>query len=278
MNLTDPKQLKSLLSRFHIRPDDRLGQNFLISQEVLEQILSAAELTKNDVVLEIGAGIGTLTRELLSRCKLVIAYELDRALIKPLKLVLGDANNLKIVQGDFLKADAALLDDLARGGGFKVVANIPYYITGQIIKKLLQHGPESIILLLQHEVAERICAAPGQLSLLALSVQYFGTPRLTGIVPKESFFPDPQVDSAILKITLSPKQEHKVGPGEFFKIARIGFSARRKTLLNNLSAGFHLSKSEAEKKLLSAGISPNQRAQELSIAQWEQLAGMFRTK
>jgi 16S rRNA (adenine1518-N6/adenine1519-N6)-dimethyltransferase len=279
MDLTNLDQLKSLLSRFHIRPKDFLGQNFLIDQKVLELILETAELKKTDWVLEVGPGAGTLTRELASQSRGVVAVEKDKHYVKLLKFILKDFANIEIIYNDILKIDIPKLfqDQMVK---FKVVANIPYYLTGRLLQILLtlKNKPELIVLLLQKEVAERIMAKPGEMSLLALSVQFFGQPKLVREVYKKSFFPQPEVDSAILKINVFSKPKLEVSEKQFFRLVKISFSSRRKTLLNNLCAGFRLEKKTMQKVLEQAKLNLNVRAQELSLEEWQQVYNQLNKK
>lgn len=277
MDLTNINDLKSLLGKFRIKPSDRLGQNFLVDRAALESIVTAAELADGDRALEIGAGAGTLTVELAKRCAKVVAIEKDRKLIKPLEVVLRLFENVRVVEGDALRID---IGELMGEGDYKVVANIPYNITGEIIEKLLsqEHKPRLIVMLVQKEVAERITARPGQLSVLAVSVQLYGTPEIIGAVPAASFYPAPEVDSAILKIRVFGKPKvHRVEQ-EFFRVVKVGFSSKRKTLVNNLAAGLHTDKKTAAEHLAAAGIGEKARAQELSVEQWGDLCESVKRK
>lgn len=275
MDLTDIDNLKNFLSRFRIRPSDKLGQNFLISQPVLEKILAAAELNADDTVVEIGPGIGTLTLRLALSAGRVFAVEKDPGLIPPLRSLLKKNSNVQIVNQDFLKVNVPQL--LTAGysppNGFKVVANIPYYITGKILGALLAlpQKPKIIVLLVQKEVGERICASAGKMSVLSLSVQFYGRPELLGAVSAAAFYPKPKVDSVILKITPFSAPSFSADPKRFFRLVKIGFASRRKTLENNLSAGLGISKGAAAKFLKASGLGPKARAQELNLKDWERL-------
>jgi len=278
MDLTNLDNLKNLLGKFGIRLSKKLGQNFLIDRRVLEKILLAAELNSLDKILEIGAGIGTLTRALARRGGKVVAIEKDKRFIPPLKLTTKDFSNVEIINGDFLRLNLAdIVVYKLQTKNYKVVANIPYYITGEILRRLLEPEtrPKMIVLLVQKEVAERIAARPPQMSMLALSVQFYGKPVVVDYVSASSFYPPPEVDSAILKIITHQTARLRVDEKSFFRLARVGFSAKRKTLLNNLAAGFCLDKSQISARLKACGLRPRVRAQELSLEDWERLGSKF---
>jgi len=231
-----------------------LGQNFLKDESILNRIVDVANLTSEDVVIEIGPGMGVLTEKLVQHCKKVIAIELDDRLIDLLHSKLRNFENVEIVHGDVLKIN---LPELVEGEklqvkGYKVVANIPYYITAPIIKLFLEtkYPPNEMILMVQKEVAERICAKAGEMSILAVAVQYYADPEYLFTVPKESFEPAPKVESAVIKITynMQPITNNKEETKKFFRIVRAGFSAKRKTLANNLFASLQLDKKETESK------------------------------
>ncbi len=234
-----------------------------------------AEVKPTDAVLEIGAGLGSLTRLLAKSAKRVVAVEIDRNLVPILTEVMSPFNNTQIVLGDILEQNPA---ELMGESGFIVVANIPYFITSAIIRHLLAGAvkPSRIVLTMQQEVAERICAEPGNLSLLALSVQVFGTPRIGVSIPSSAFFPPPKVDSATLRVDIF-NQPLLTGKqlDQFFTLAKIGFSQKRKMLRNTLSAGLHCSGAQAEELLNAAGIDPMRRAQTLDLVEWKTLVGEY---
>lgn len=274
MNLTDIESLKKLLSRFHVRLSPSRGQHFLIDSATLQAIVAAAELQPDDVVVEIGAGVGTLTAELGKACRAVVAYEVDRRLLPVLRFAVKPYPSVRILNQNFLTANLA--EDLATCNlsiGYKVVANIPYQVTGKILRLLLTQTPRprQIVLLVQKEVAQRITAGPGQMSVLAASVQFYGNPEMVAIVARDDFFPAPAVDSAILKIDVLSKPRLAVDEKDFFRLVKIGFSSRRKTLLNNLSAGYHLPKETVVHVLQQAGLRATLRAQELDLEAWRRL-------
>lgn len=215
--------------------------------------------------------MGSLTRYLARAARHVVAVELDRNFLQVLEEVLGGCGNVSIVQGDILELNPAAL--MGQDGYF-VVANIPYYITSALIRHLLEAElrPQRLVLTVQREVAERICAQPGDLSLLALSVQVYGTPSVTARIPAGAFYPPPKVDSAVVRVDLLP--EPRIPPaqlGNFFKLAKAGFSQKRKTLRNSLSGGLGLPPAQTEALLRSAGIDPQRRAETLAVEEWKVL-------
>jgi 16S rRNA (adenine1518-N6/adenine1519-N6)-dimethyltransferase len=272
MNQIPPLDAEALLRRHHLRAHKGLGQNFLQDPLALEGIISAAGIQPTDTVLEIGPGLGSLTRYLAVSAKEVLAVELDQNLISPLKAVLSPYQNVQIIQGDILELSPT---DLIGESNYLVVANIPYYITSAVIRHLLESEskPRRIVLTIQKEVAQRICAKPGDMSLLALSVQVYGNPRIAAHIPAEAFFPAPKVDSAVLVVDIYPapllKEELL---DSFFKLVKAGFSQKRKTLRNSLSSGLHISPPQAAELLTRVDIDPQRRAETLSIDEWERLA------
>jgi len=262
----------ALLKRFGLRAEKRLGQNFLEDSSALEKIVRTAGIQEADSVLEIGPGLGSLTRYLAVSAREVIAVELDEKLLAPLKAVIAPYQNVRLVHGDILKLSAY---ELIHQPDYLVVANIPYYITSAVIRHLLGNEPKPrrLVLTIQKEVAERICAAPGDLSLLALSVQVYGKPEITAHIPATAFYPAPKVDSAIIRIDIYPSPLIPEPLLEtFFKLIKAGFSQKRKTLRNSLSAGLHISPTEAESLLTIADIDPKRRAETLSIEDWKILS------
>ena len=264
-----------LLRQYGLRPDQRLGQVFLVDPVALRRVTEAADITKSDTVLEIGAGLGSLTRYLAVRAGSVIAVELDANLIPPLEHVLSPYHNVLVVQGDILELDLA---QLIQAPDYLVVANIPYYITSALIRHLLDSSvrPKRIVLTVQREVAARICAAPGEMSLLALSVQVFGQPQIMAHIPAGAFYPSPKIDSAVVRIDLYPSTVISSPLLEtFFHLARAGFSQKRKTLRNSLTGGLAMKPSEAERLLQAAGLDPRRRAETLNLDEWGRLATIY---
>lgn len=266
----------AVLKRFGLRADKSLGQNFLQDDFALEAIASAAQIQPTDSVLEIGPGLGSLTRHLAASAREVVAVELDGRLIQPLQAILVPNQNVRIVQGDILKLAP---HELITEQEYIVVANIPYYITSAVIRHLLESKvkPRRVVLTIQKEVAERICAKPGDMSLLALSVQIYGEPRIAARIPAEAFFPKPKVDSAVLCVDIfsSPRIESEYLE-TFFKLTKAGFSQKRKTLRNSLAAGLHISPAQAEELLQGANIESRRRAETLSIEEWQTLCRLYK--
>lgn len=264
----DRESLATILRKYQIRPDKKLGQNFLTDPSILSGIVHAAGVVDQDTILEIGAGLGHLTSQLALNVRRVITVELDNRLIPALEDRLGSFANVQIVQGDILKLDLA---DLIQEDGYLVVANIPYYITSTIIRYLLESNrkPSKIILTIQHEVAQRVCSSAGGMSILALSVHMYGEPSLAFRIPAGAFYPPPKVDSAVVRIDLHPEpllpQEKR---GMFFTLIKAGFQHKRKTLKNSLSKGLGWSTKMTEKLLQQGNIDPSRRAETLSITEW----------
>jgi 16S rRNA (adenine1518-N6/adenine1519-N6)-dimethyltransferase len=270
-----PLDVRALLRRYGLKPDKGLGQNFLVDQDALAGIVAAAAVTPDDDVLEIGPGLGSLTRLLAANARQVTAVELDERLLPALRLVLADFANTRLVQGDILRLNPA---ELMPSSGYQVVANIPYYITSAVFRHLLEAPvrPRNITLTIQQEVAERITAQPGDMSLLAVSVQVYGAPRLALRLPAAAFYPAPKVDSAVVVTELFA--EPAVPPEElklFFQVVKAGFSQKRKTLRNALSAGLRLAPAETAALLASVELDPQQRAETLAVADWARLASAY---
>jgi 16S rRNA (adenine1518-N6/adenine1519-N6)-dimethyltransferase len=274
MNLP-PLDIPSLLRQHGLRPEKSLGQNFLLDESALERIVETSGVTNLETVLEIGAGLGNLTRYLAMAARSVVAVELDEGLLPLLRHVLEPFPNIRIVQGDILALDPG---QLISEGSYLVVANIPYYITSALIRHLLEsrRPPSRLVLTIQKEVARRICAAPGDLSLLALSVQVYGAPHITAYIPAGAFYPPPKVDSAILRVDLYPTP-HIPQPllDSFFHLSKAGFSQKRKTLRNALSGGLAWSTARAGELLQTAQIDPFRRAETLSLDEWLRLTQVY---
>ena len=276
MNEIPPLNVETLLKRHGLRAHKGLGQNFLQDPLALEEIVSAAEIQPMDTVLEICPGLGSLTRYLAISAKEVVAVELDPNLLPSLQAVLLPYPNVRLVQGDILKLSPK---DLITEKDYLVVANIPYYITSAVIRHLLEAEvkPRRMVLTVQKEVAERISAKPGDMSLLALSVQVYGKPRIAARIPASAFFPTPKVDSAILCVDIYPAPLIKPELfNTFFKLIKAGFSQKRKTLRNSLSSGLHISPTNAAELLTRTGIDPQRRAETLSIEEWEKLSEIIK--
>lgn len=253
-----------------IKPIKHLGQNFLIDKTIISKLIKGAKLAKTDTVLEIGPGMGVLTQEIAKRVKKIIAVEKDPRMCKLLKERLRDFKNIEIINQDILKTDITRYGLLITG--YKVVANLPFYITAPVIRKFLEakNPVQEMVLIIQKEVAQRICAKPPRMSILAVSVQFYSNVKILSYVSKKSFYPQPKVDSAIIRIT--PKRKYKINVDEFFKVVKAGFSQPRKQLANNLSKQLKLNKKELGSLLLDKGIKPTQRAETLTINNWIDLS------
>lgn len=271
-----PLQARTLLRQFGLRPRKTLGQNFLVNAGARENIIEAAGLSSHDVVLEIGPGLGALTERLVQEARRVVSVELDEALFHILKSTFSDIPNLQLIHGDILELAPS---DLNLEPGYVVVANIPYNITSSVIRHLMESTipAERVVLTVQKEVAERITASPGDMNLLALSVQVFGSPSIQAQISKGSFYPTPKVESSVVRIEM--RSSVSLEPGELdtlFKLARAGFSQKRKQLKNALSGGLTIDKAAAERLLQSCGIDPSRRAQRLSVDDWIRLSKAYR--
>jgi len=269
--------IKKLISEFGIKPSKGLGQNFLIDDNALQKIILAADISSDDEVLEIGPGFGHLTRYLAAKSKTVHAVEIDQKIIPAIRSVMKDFENFNLVNADIMDYDLSKLD---LQQGYLVVANIPYYITSALIKKLIEHEikPKRLVLTVQKEVGERICSKPGDHSILSLSVQVYGKPRVSSVIKGNSFFPAPKVDSAVIRIDImdDPVVSQERIP-TFFRLVKAGFSQKRKMLRNTISAGMHWNKNKAEEILEKVGIDPKARAQTLSIDDWKNLTDLVYT-
>ena len=277
MDLSSAKIIKELLLKYGSRPSKGMGQNFLVNRQVLEKIIKTADLKAEDTILEVGPGVGTLTMGLADIVKKVIAVEKDRYMCQILKETLKDYKNIEVINDDILKTNLELPKQ------YKLVANIPYYLTSPLIRNFLEtkYPPELIVLMVQKEVAQRICANPPHMSILAVSVQFYAKAKIISYVKKENFWPKPKVDSAIIRITprglTSGQAGGQTSPDLFFRIVKAGFSQPRKQLGNNLLAlsfpnGSKLSREQTNLWLLKNKIKPTQRAETLSVDDWKNLA------
>lgn len=254
-------------------PKKSLGQHWLTDKSILQAIVEAASVSPEDNVLEIGPGLGTLTAELLNTVAHVTAVEFDHDLAVSLQKRLNNPSNLKVIEQDILSFDLTSLPK-----NYVIVANIPYYLTSQLIRVISESSnpPKTAVILIQKEVAERVCAKPGSMSLLSVSAQVFFEASLDIVVPAELFTPPPKVDSQVLvlkrrKNTTVPTAIQK----DFFRVVKAGFSERRKKLRSSLSGGLRIEKSQADSLLSSVGISPDARAQELGIEDWLKITDQF---
>ncbi len=265
------KETRELLRRYGIEPQKGLGQHFLVNSGALGRMVQAAGLGPNDRVLEIGPGLGILTRALAEQAGQVVAVEIDPALVQVLQAELGGLPNVHIVQGNCLSLDPAML---MGGEPYKVVANLPYGITAAVLRHLLEASPSPrrMIVTVQREVAERIVAREGRMSILALSVHFYGQPTLLFRLKPGSFYPAPEVESAVLRIEPhpSPPVPPEAAPA-FFHLVRAGFSQPRKQLRNSLAAGLRLPPAQVADIMQGAGLPPTLRAERLCLSDWYRL-------
>ena len=279
---------KNILKKFNIRPTKSLGQNFLTDEGILKKIADAAELTKDDLVLEIGPGLGSLTAQLAESAGTVVAVEIDRHLIPALNESLKNFSNIHIIQADILRIDPEaelrpyLQDKDGRDRPLKIVANLPYYITTPVIMKLLESGlkAKTMVFMVQKEVADRMRADPGgkDYGALSIAVQYYSRPSIAFEVPPHSFIPQPDVISAVIKLEVFEKAPVDLKDKDlFFRLVKAAFGQRRKTLVNALNnAGyFGIGKEEIKEILSEASIGENQRGETLSIEQFAQLSNLI---
>jgi 16S rRNA (adenine1518-N6/adenine1519-N6)-dimethyltransferase len=283
-------QTKAILYRFDLRVRKSLGQHFLVDSQALATVVATAELTTDDIVIEVGSGLGILTRELAERAGYVITIELDDRLATVLKQDLAAVNNVTVINKDILKISPAVILERNKGdcitlrdraSGYKVVANLPYYITAAVLRHFLEASPKPrlMVVMLQKEVAESIVAKPGNMSLLSVSVQVYGKPEIISYIPADSFYPIPTVDSAILKIDIHPQPLVPVDEiNGFFGLVRASFCAPRKQLVNALAQGMDIDKTEVKSLLNTADIEYRRRAETLSLVEWQRLWRVFRRK
>ena len=281
--LSDPKKTIEVIQKYQFAFQKRFGQNFLIDAHVLEKIVSAAGITKDDCVLEIGPGIGTMTQYLAESAGQVIAVEIDTNLLPILADTLKDYSNVKVINQDILKVDInELVKEYNNGRPIKVVANLPYYITTPIIMGLFESNVpiDNITVMVQKEVADRMQVGPGSkdYGALSLAVQYYASPYIVANVPPNCFIPRPNVGSAVIRLTRYQEPPVQVkDPKLMFKLIRASFNQRRKTLQNGLnnSPEISFSKEEITKAIESLGVSPSVRGEALSLEQFAQLANDF---
>src|SRR5436309_7099055 len=271
IDLTNVRELRNLLYTHNMRPNKAFGQNFLVDRSVLRKIVEAAEIHSSDQVLEVGAGTGVLTRELAREAQRVVAVELERDMLALLAQTMRQYSNVELIARNLLYLDPT---EVFGEVTYKLVANLPYYITAPTFRHFLESGnpPRLIVVMVQQEVAQRIVATPGDLSLLALSIQFYGRPQIVAHVPAGAFYPAPKVDSAILRIEV-----HEQAPlsapewNSFFRVVQAGFSARRRQLHNSLTSCLHHKNEDVRAWLAAAHIDPTRRAETLSIEEWIQL-------
>jgi len=262
---------KKLLKKYKIYPSKRLGQTFLIDKNVIKKVIRTANLQPEDIVLEIGPGFGALTQEIAKKVKKVIAVEKDKKICKILRGTLKDFSNIDIINKDILRYKLQVTN-------YKIVANLPFYITAPTIRMFLEnkHPPKKMVLIIQKEVAQRICAKPPEMNILAVSVQFYGNPKIIGYISKKSFHPQPKIDSAIIRIIPRKSAYNTISfRKRFFKIVKAGFSHPRKQLANNLLNKLKLNKEQINSWLKKNNIQPNQRAENLTMENWIKLTKTF---
>ena len=282
-NLGNPKNTIEIIQKYEFMFQKKFGQNFLIDTHVLEKIISAAGITKDDCVLEIGPGIGTMTQYLAENAGHVVAVEIDRNLIPILKETLADYDNVTVINEDILRVDIkALAEEYNGGKPIKVVANLPYYITTPIIMGLFESGVpiDNITVMVQKEVADRMKEGPGSkdYGALSLAVQYYAEPEIVANVPPNCFIPRPNVGSAVIRLTRHKEMPVQVkDPALMFKIIRASFNQRRKTLQNGLGNASELpyTKEQIAAAIAEMGLTPTIRGEALSLAQFAQLSDIL---
>ena len=282
-NLGNPKNTIEIIQKYEFMFQKKFGQNFLIDTHLLEKIISAAGITKNDCVLEIGPGIGTMTQYLAENAGHVVAVEIDRNLIPILKETLADYDNVTVINEDILRVDIkALAEEYNGGKPIKVVANLPYYITTPIIMGLFESGVpiDNITVMVQKEVADRMKEGPGSkdYGALSLAVQYYAEPEIVANVPPNCFIPRPNVGSAVIRLTRHKEMPVEVkDPALMFKIIRASFNQRRKTLQNGLGNAPELpyTKEQIAAAIAEMGLTPTIRGEALSLAQFAQLSDIL---
>ncbi|MBI4426317.1 MAG: ribosomal RNA small subunit methyltransferase A [Candidatus Kerfeldbacteria bacterium] len=262
--------LKTILAQLGIRPRRSAGQHFLVDPQTVDDLVDAADVRASETVLEVGPGLGVVTEALANRGATVLAIELDRTLAAWLTRRYRGRPNITVVQGDIRRWR---LPEYVQDGRYKVVSSLPFNVTSLVLRRWLEHPPRPTVLslLIQKEVAERVTAPPGRMSLLSVSVQYLGTPTIVRPVSQELFWPPPEVDGAVIRIEvkpLPPEAERK----KLWRLARIGYSARRKMLYRNLAAGLRIEPAKVNDALRSAGLNEGCRAQDVRVEQWLALA------
>ncbi|MBV9689614.1 MAG: ribosomal RNA small subunit methyltransferase A [Ktedonobacteraceae bacterium] len=270
IDLTNVHELRNLLHAHNMRPNKSFGQNFLIDRSVLLKIVDAAEIEPSDEILEVGAGTGVLTRELAKHAKRVVAVELERDMLQLLAKTTHGYQNVELVARNLLFLEPTEVFDQTL---YKLVANLPYSITGPTFRHFLEnaHPPRLIVVMVQFEVAQRIVAGPGALTMLGVSIQFYGHPRIVARVPARAFYPTPKVDSAILRIDVHPPPLPQSHRDDFFRIVQAGFSEKRKQLHNSLTHGLHRKNEDLRAWLAEAEIDCGRRAETLSIEEWLRL-------
>ena len=284
MKLYSPSDINDIRNMFGFRNSKNLGQNFLTDKNIIDRIIEGSEIGPEDLVIEIGPGIGVITREAAAAAKKVIAVEIDEDLLPILQYTLGDLNNVEVVNQDILKTDLReIIDRQDFSGRVRVIGNLPYYITTPIIMKLLEDntGAETITVMIQKEVADRLKAAPGkkECGAISLMVQYFAEVSEIVKVPRTVFVPQPKVDSTVLRLDVRREKPVMVEDEEyFFKVIKAGFAQRSKTVANSLSVLGDVSREEILNALEKAGIDPVRRGETLSLGEYAALSKALKNK
>ncbi len=271
IDLTDLHELRNLLYAHNMRPNKSFGQNFLVDRAILRQIVDAARLDPGDEVLEVGAGTGVLTRELAKQARRVVAVEIERDMIALLRKTTGHYQNVELVTRSLLDLDPC---EVFGQEHYKLVANLPFYITAPTFRHFLEseNPPHLLVVMVQFEVAQRIVAGPGDLSLLGVSIQFYGKPEIVARVPARAFYPAPKVDSAILRVEVNDRPPlTRKERDSFFRVVQAGFAEKRKQLHNALTHHLHRKNEEIRACLATANIDPSRRAETLSIEEWLRL-------
>lgn len=265
------------MARHGVYPSKELGQNFLIDKFTIKKAVKAAELTEKDTVLEVGPGIGNLTQALAKEAKRVVVVEKDLKMTAILRETLKDFNNVEVITGDILKTPEAQFK--IRNAKYKVVANLPYYIVSPVIRKFLESElpPKEMVLITQKEVAQRICSKPPKMNLLAVSIQFYANPQIISFISRKAFWPEPNVDSAILKISKIRFKTSELQRDSFFKIVKAGFSQPRKMLVNNLANKLKVRKETIKEIIQKNSINLSQRPETLTVKDWRNIAREFST-
>jgi 16S rRNA (adenine1518-N6/adenine1519-N6)-dimethyltransferase len=267
-------ELRALLDRFGLRPQKGFGQSFLREDRFFDRIVAAADLSTDDLVVEIGPGLGGLTRRLAAAAGEVVAVEIDRGLAAALETILADDPNrsrVSLVTADVLERDPV---DLTGGRPYKLVANLPYYVTSSILRHFLErttHRPRLLVVMVQREVAERMMPRPGDMNLLAVMAQYYGRPRVVTLVPAQAFYPPPKVDSAVVRIDLHAEPPVGADPEKLFRVVHAGFAQPRKQLHNALSQQLSIPAGDVSEIMAGVGVDPSRRPQTLSLQEWSRI-------
>ncbi|HUC86974.1 MAG TPA: 16S rRNA (adenine(1518)-N(6)/adenine(1519)-N(6))-dimethyltransferase RsmA [Candidatus Saccharimonadales bacterium] len=266
MDLTNPQDVKTAVQLAGLTARKGLGQHFLVDRESLEAVVAAGELDPDDTVLEVGPGLGVMTTTLTQTVRQVVAVEMDPMLVELLER--DRPPNLEVIQSDIRAFDLRHMPPR-----YKVVANIPYYVTSQLFRLFLESAnrPQLLALLVQKEVAERLTAGPGRMSVLALSVQYYGQPTLLRVVERHKFWPPPKVDSAVIQIRVYDQPAFAADRAQLFRLIKAGFGEKRKLLKNSLAGGLNISLEVADQLVVAAKLGATARAQELGLNDWERL-------